>query len=284
MIRAGKSKQSTPKRKALGQSRLIFGKQREAKPFQCLECSLSYSPSVIQDIAAHAKHHDLHLCGKRWSPKWGEVVQSFSRSIPVKHRRNNNDCGPVTGAKEICTGAGTDQIVQISKTRSSEVKATLEIMHIVNEELQAPHDENHFWIGDSGINNNTQRRSLKSSDGSAFAYIRGGRAVGIITVEILNEVDERGRWMICDSAHVVPGVRPPVKLGISRIWVCKKERGGHIATRLLEAARHHTISGLEIAKWEMAWSQPSESGGKLAKSYNSVNHPKSGNVLIPCYI
>lgn len=156
----------------------------------------------------------------------------------------------------------------IRPVSAPEVKATVEIMNIVNDELNAPHDENDFW-------------SLPGGQGKAFVYVKDNRAVGVVTVEVLEP--SRGRWMVYESKSIIEHVRPTFLLGISRIWVCRTERHKNIATKLLEAARENTIYGRSIDRWQIAWSQPTDSGGKLASSYNGTRH-KSGKILIPCYI
>ena len=111
--------------------------------------------------------------------------------------------------------------------------------------------------------------------------VKNGRAVAVITMEIINS--NRSRWMIYDSKKIIDHITPSFTLGISRIWVCRTQRSNGIATQLLEAARKNVIYGREVNKHSIAWSQPTESGGKLASIYNGVKH-KSGKLLLPCYI
>lgn len=232
---------------------------------KCVHCEMTYSLNSPSDIIDHKKFHDMHLNGRQWAQVWGHILISYNNSIvPITtfsstFKRNLN----------IQTNIKTyEHIVSVSPNNLNEVKATLEILEVVNNELKAPHDENDFW--------------MKDNKGKVFVYVKDGRCIGIITVEYLAQT-QRGRWMVLETRDIVPNIFPNVKIGISRIWVCKNERNKGIAKRLLETARNYTILGSEIKKWELAWSQPSESGGILAKSYNSVIH-KSGKVLIPCYI
>lgn len=235
----------------------------------------------------------------------GSVTDMFSgnatktKSEPKVLSKGNNKDGPYgpesTYSLPISSGSGksrtttrsAEYIVMVSPSNKSETRAALEIMNIVNNELSAPHNENYFW---SGIDNDCiddSRLSVQTdykNQGKAFIYVKNDRAIGVITVEYLAEEEKRGCWMILGTKDIVPQVSPIVKLGISRIWVCKNHRGEGIALRLLETARKYSIYGTEVAKWELAWSQPSESGGELAKKYNSVFHEKSGKLLIPCYI
>lgn len=56
-------------------------------------------------------------------------------------------------------------------------------------------------------------------------------------------------------------------LGISRVWVCADRRRRGIATRLLDCARENFVYGMKIEKDDVAFSQPTESGGALARGW-----------------
>lgn len=58
-----------------------------------------------------------------------------------------------------------------------------------------------------------------------------------------------------------------VLLGISRIWVSNQFRKQGLARRLLDVARDNFMYGLTVEKRLTAFSQPTESGGKLARRY-----------------
>lgn len=213
---------------------------------KCPECLMVYNRAESADRILHDRHHELVMQGRPWSPNWGEAVQ-FDTPKSLSAR---------------------DKIVVIRPSYPPEIRAALQILNLVNQELHAP-EENEFW-------SNTE-----SENGRAFIYVRDTRAVGVITVEILTP--ERGRWMIHDTRVIIDHVRPAFKLGISRIWVCKTQRHHGIATKLIDTARSNVIFGETIDKYSVAWSQPTDAGGKLAHSFNSVRH-KSGKTLIPCYI
>lgn len=286
MARPAKNAQSNSGKK-LTQSVLRLDGSNSA-PRKCHACGMSFSPCIPSDNNLHEKYHTLHLNGRKWSLKWGDIVERYhlsreSNEVPLTDPQLAKKRG-MWLRSSLSPTLNHDYIVHISASRKNEVMATLDIMKIVNDELRAPQNENHFWshlYERDGIN---EYEGQNTPTGAAFVYVSNKRAVGVITLEYLNPRDERGRWMIYDTAGIVSNVKPSFKLGISRIWVCKEQRGRGIGTRLLEAARKHAVPGTELEKLDIAWSQPSESGGKLAKSYNSVVHQKSGKVLIPCYV
>lgn len=253
-----RSKSAGSKSRKLVQSRLQIGPHKTSL-IKCSQCEMTYSPSALDDAAAHKIYHDMHLKGRKWSSNWGTHIGSHGNSVMLT---------PPSSSRTGSLTAQNEQIVMVRPESVPEVKATMEIMDIVNDELNAPHDENDFW-------------SQPGGQGKAFLYVKDNRAVGVITVEVLEP--ERGRWMVYESKSIIEHVRPSFLLGISRIWVCRLERHKNIATKLVEAARENTIYGKCIDKRHIAWSQPTDSGGKLARSYNGTRH-KSGRILIPCYI
>lgn len=255
-----RTKAAGKKRSKFVQSRLQIGPQH--KLTKCTKCEMSYSSSVIDDVATHANYHDLHLKGKKWSSNWGADV-SFNLS-----NESLLLTPPPSSSKAGTSRLRDERIVMLRPDHQAELRTTLKIMDIVNDELHAPHNENDFWSHPDGT-------------GKAFLYIKGGRAVAVLTIEILEPT--RCRWMVYEDRSIVQRVQPCFTLGISRIWVCRTQRNCGIATKLLEAARANTIYGKTVERWAMAWSQPTDSGGKLASHYNGVKH-KSGKLLIPCYL
>lgn len=246
--------------KKLVQSRLLIGSKNNL--IKCTKCGMTYSPSIIDDTTTHKNYHEMHLKGKKWASAWGLAVSLTASNGPTSLTP------PSSSSKMAVPNIKNERIVMVRSDHQPEVRTTIQLLDIVNSELHAPHNENEFWC-------------RPNSSGKAFLYVKEDRAVGVLTVELLKP--ERCRWMIYENRIIVDGVNPQFVLGISRIWVCRTQRNKGIATRLLEAARCNTIYGKTIEKWAMAWSQPTDSGGKLASYYNGVKH-KSGKLLIPCYI
>lgn len=240
------------------QSKLFLGGKKETL-IKCAQCGMTYSNLSHNDISSHQKFHDIRLKGRKWSSKWGQEVSISTISV-------NTTPSLSQGNDQI---EFNEKVVMIRPGYKMEVNATIDIMTMVNDELNAPHDENGFWSEEH------------ENNGKAFVFVKNGRAVGALTMEILTK--NRGRWMIYKNKEIVQNSRPQFVLGISRIWVCKSQRLRGIATTLLNTAREHTIFGKNVDRRYVAWSQPSDNGGKMAIRYNSVKHG-SGEILIPCYI
>lgn len=239
---------------------------------KCKDCNLTYFSNSIKDLSMHKNYHQLQIHGRTWNDNWGKHIEYCQSSKKSKYKQMTlvSLTPPRTsssGVKDVSNS--NERIVEVRKGFKSEINALKETMDIVNEELQAPIDENDFWID-------------PNMDGKAFAYIKNNRIVGVITIEVITN-QSKGRWMVYETSKIIDHVKPNFDLGISRIWVCREQRGNGIAGKLLEVARCHTINGKTVNKFNLAWSQPSEMGGKLASIYNGVTH-KSGKLLIPCYL
>ncbi|CAI4061072.1 hypothetical protein SKDZ_06G0920 [Saccharomyces kudriavzevii ZP591] len=280
-MRAGKSLRTTGNKTNLIQSKLqVNGGSKSRKLVKCDKCEMSYSCTSIEDRAIHEKYHALQLHGRKWSPNWGSIVYTKERHSGTVHlSRSTGTITPLNSSPLKSSPSVAHQEENIVLVRpdkpNGEGRAMMEIMTLVNNELNAPHDENDIW------NSTTEER------GRAFAYIRNNRAVGVIIIENLygcdGSVSNRGRWMVYDSRRLVQNVYPDFKIGISRIWVCRTARNLGIATKLIDIARENIIYGEVIPRCQIAWSQPTDSGGKLASKYNGIVH-KSGKLLLPVYI
>ncbi|KAJ3371950.1 hypothetical protein HDU91_004816, partial [Kappamyces sp. JEL0680] len=59
----------------------------------------------------------------------------------------------------------------------------------------------------------------------------------------------------------------PAAVGVSRIWVASQHRKCGYAFALLESVRHSFVFGTELPREAIAFSQPTDLGQKLARSY-----------------
>ncbi|KOG99843.1 Eco1p [Saccharomyces eubayanus] len=280
-MKAKKSQRKTGKKQNLIQSTLqVNGGSKSNKLVKCDKCEMSYSSTSIEDRAIHEKYHALQLHGRKWSPNWGSIAYTKRDHSSTMHLSRSMGTMTPLNSSPLKNGSSIvhqeEKIVSVRPDKSNgEVRAMMEIMTLVNNELNAPHDENDIW------NSTTEEK------GKAFVYIRNDRAIGIIIIENLHggngKASDRGRWMVYDSRRLVQNVYPDFKIGISRIWVCRTARNLGIATKLIDIARENIIYGEVVPRSQVAWSQPTDSGGKLASKYNGVMH-KSGKLLLPVYI
>lgn len=207
----------------------------------CKECGMSFMPTYSLDVKLHVKFHSKSVDGRDWSLEWGS---------PVKF--------PVHVAKVM------EGYVVVKVTPSSRVaakNATQDMINLVNTELSAP-PENPTW------------NSGRAGAGAAYLYVskKDKKAVGVLVVERVS----RGRPMVMSTSEILPPdtmaihARMPVVMGVSRIFTVRNYRRMGISTALLDVARYDFIFGLRSQKLQVAWSQPSASGAKLALKWAPI--------------
>lgn len=220
------------------QTRLALGDEFQTT---CKECGMSFMPTYSLDVKLHAKFHSKSVDGRDWSLDWGS---------PVKFP---------THVAKVMEGYTVVKVTPSSRVAAK--KAAQDMIQLVNTELSAP-PENPTWNnGPAGA-------------GAAYLYVckKNKKAVGILVVERVS----RGRPMVVSTSEILPSdtmaihARFPVVMGVSRIFTVRNYRRMGISTALLDIARYDFIFGLRSQKLQVAWSQPSASGAKLALKWAPI--------------
>ncbi|KAL8827950.1 MAG: hypothetical protein Q9191_002877 [Dirinaria sp. TL-2023a] len=241
----------------------------------CEECGMEYIPSNSEDLALHREFHNMNKDGV-------EIGRIFlkdkgAKSVALNGRQLRRD----------------EDVVMIDRRCSlasrNKVKKVLEV---VNAELSAADiEDSHLWGGiDRACGAVSTRKTTKnegSTDGGtrfkAFLYLAGDKCIGLCLVERIASA-----YRAADAS--TPGMmqmRPPANtlssaisisdkkdvalLGVTRIWTSRTHRRQGVAVVLLECARRHFFYGMEVTKDLIAFSQPTESGGNLAKHWFGAN-------------
>ncbi|KAK6200080.1 N-acetyltransferase ECO1 [Scheffersomyces amazonensis] len=237
----------------LVQSILNFSTSSQSKT--CKVCGMSYYQHISKEVEIHKKYHTNFINGIIWPESFtAKSLRSFV--IPPKSKKH----------KTIQV-----QILTIDKTNKRQTTKIEQLLELVNKELNAPEDSK-YW-----------KDPLKESS-KVFILKIEDRAVGICTTDEIEDIQKQGRWMIHRTQTIVPNqVNNSIRLGISRIWIAPKWRRLGLANALLDIVLNHSIYGDILKKYQIAFSQPSYSGGLLAKKFNGVIH-KSGELLVPVYL
>ncbi|KAF1956709.1 sister chromatid cohesion acetyltransferas-like protein Eco1 [Byssothecium circinans] len=253
--------QPAPKKKRLVQMQLDLVAELSKT---CKVCGMDYIPSHAEDAALHRKFHAMNVGGV-------DVPKALSDKL-----RHN----------QVWSGGDGSFIAVVSRrdTHSLRNKAS-EVLRVVNTELGAvPMTNDVLW---SQMRNsiNAQFSAKGSADSpacdrfKAYLYIQGQKCVGACLAERINEafavLDQ-------DDASAPAGQLPadslsssisitnttdPAILGVSRIWTSNLHRKHGIARRLLDSARSDFLYGMTVDKAKVAFSQPTESGGRLARKW-----------------
>lgn len=166
----------------------------------------------------------------------------------------------ISYGKTIQTFPDGSSIVQVdSMSRGAEKNAVEDMLEQVNKELNAP-KANEGWKNEAG-------------QGAAYIYVVKKRAVGLLLVERVT----RGRWLDTASGELIENEKEvdTVLMGISRIYTARNHRRSQVATKLLNACTSHFIYGIHIEKTQIAWSQPSTLGTKLALAWSGIEYQQN---------
>ena len=170
------------------------------------------------------------------------------------------------------------------------------ILELVNAELSATDiDENTLW---SSTRPTEQSRDLRQAtkdqadDGGArfkaFLFISGDKCIGFCLAQKIksahavvatsirssdSQKEDRNILLGFSGSSISVTRKSSVALlGISRIWTSRKFRGRGLAEMLLDCARGNFFYGIEVPKKLTAFSQPTESGGRLARKWYGKEH------------
>ncbi|KAF2849271.1 sister chromatid cohesion acetyltransferas-like protein Eco1 [Plenodomus tracheiphilus IPT5] len=249
----------------------LVGQHRKA----CKTCGMEYIPSNVEDAALHRKFHAINMGGV-----------DFTKPVIERYRKT-----------EVWSGGNGSFISVIGRKDALALrKRASDVLTVINTELAAvsiPDDE--LWgqagrtiFADAPLEEIKALKAVVSAvDCQAplvdrfkiYLYFQGTKCVGACLAERIWEaftvIDQRGApEQACQipntpqsSSISISTASEPAMLGISRIWTSKQCRKQGIASRLLETARCNFLYGMIIEKEQVAFSQPTESGGNLARKW-----------------
>jgi N-acetyltransferase len=236
---------------------------------------MQYIPSHTEDAALHKKFHAMNLGGV-----------DFTKPFVERFRKN-----------QIWSGDGSFIAVVGRKDSLALRNRASDVLKVVNTELAAvPISDDELWgqitrrvHPDATEMSTTISKRLPLAKNEAngplvdrfkiYLYIRGNKCVGACLAEriweayrVLNPTtspeQEHGDGVTPQSSSIsISTDSAPATLGISRIWTSNQHRKNGIATRLLDSARSDFLYGLHVEKAKVAFSQPTESGGNLARKW-----------------
>lgn len=239
----------------------------------CKTCGMEYIPSNKEDAALHKEFHAMNLGGVDVGKKF-QTSKDLKKAYPRDKRWLNE---------------AEDMVMVDRKSPLWARNKVAKVLEVVNTELgSAEIKEEELWAPlpphTDRANQTTKKKGNEESEKAgdrfkAFLYLDGEKCVGFCLVEKISGAkrvvdsgtnrdqkpkDDLGLRSSSISASADLDL---ALLGIARIWTSKSHRGRGIAKDLLEAARGNFFYGIEIRKEMVAFSQPTESGGKLAEAW-----------------
>ncbi|KAJ5632968.1 hypothetical protein N7490_009307 [Penicillium lividum] len=241
-------KQKTQKSAPLRQMQIDLGNEVRKT---CATCGMEYIPSNTEDAALHKKFHEMNSTGV-------DLGKAFMRA---------NASRWVYEATRFEEGYVVIVDRKASPSAKSQAKKVLEV---VNKELSSPDiDEEVLWSQtEPPEHRKGQEDDEKVDRYRVFLHMKDSRCVGLCLTERIWEsqpviLEPNGN----SSSVSVKDEQHPAIVGVSRIWTSGASRRKGIALDLLDCVVSNYIYGMEISKDKIAFSQPTESGNRLASKF-----------------
>lgn len=241
----------------------------------CQTCGMEYIPSNKEDAALHKDFHGNNVGGV-------DLGKGFLKDAGLSR--------PPSSRASLREG---ETIVVVDRRSSASAKnKARKVLEVVNTELSAAAvDDEQLWGGiESSAPAPKPRigKKRKASSGrpdkrgdrfKVFLHLDGDNCVGfclaekigaacrVVDSEAGQKSSERVNSTSRSSSISCSTTADVALLGISRIWTSRSYRGRGIAFDLLDCARGNFFYGMEVPKDLVAFSQPTESGGRLAKRW-----------------
>lgn len=241
----------------------------------CQTCGMEYIPSNKEDATLHKEFHDMNVRGVDLGK--GFLKDACLSRLPLSRASLREG----------------EKIVAVDRRSSGSAKnKARKVLEVVNTELSAAAvDDEQLW---GGIQSSAPApkprisKKRKASNGGpdkrgdrfkVFLYLDGDHCVGFCLAEKISaacrvvdsEAGQKSSERVISnpksSSISCSSTADVALLGISRIWTSKSYRGRGIAFDLLDCARGNFFYGMEVPKDLVAFSQPTESGGRLAKRW-----------------
>ncbi|KAL8946499.1 MAG: hypothetical protein Q9222_007115 [Ikaeria aurantiellina] len=243
---------------------------------RCKDCGMEYIPSNKEDAALHKDFHTMNLQGVDVGKKFLQSKDGGLKRAYPRDKRWLNE--------------GEEMVVVDRKSPLWARNKVKRVLEVVNAELgSADVDDDDLWAPlaaklESRVPVTKKRKNGDVADNAgerfkAFLHIDGDKCNGFCLAEKISnaktvvgpESEKDGKTNLSSdvrsSSTLTSADIDVALLGIARIWTSKSHRGHGIAADLLETARGNFFYGVEVPKTLVAFSQPTESGGKLAERW-----------------
>lgn len=218
----------------------------------CATCGMEYIPSNTEDAALHKKFHEMNSTGV-------DLGKAFMRANASRwvYEATRFDEGYV--------------VIVDRKSSSSAKNQAKRVLEVVNKELSSPEIDDEILWSQATPPKHARDEEDKVDRYRVFLHMKDSRCVGLALTERIWEsrpvVQGETNGATKDSAVSVRDEVHPAIVGVSRIWTSGASRRKGIALDLLDCVVSNYIYGMEISKDEIAFSQPTESGKRLAHKF-----------------
>ncbi|KAJ5116440.1 hypothetical protein N7456_000788 [Penicillium angulare] len=214
----------------------------------CATCGMEYIPSNSEDAALHKKFHEMNSTGV-------DLGKAFMRANASRwvYEATRFDEGYV--------------VIVDRKASPSAKNQAKKVLEVVNKELSSPEiDDEVLWSQTEPPKHLIKDANEEKVDRyRVFLHMKDSRCVGLCLTERIWESRPNGATH--NSSVSVKDELHQAIVGVSRIWTSGASRRKGIALDLLDCVVSNFIYGMEISKDQIAFSQPTESGKRLASKF-----------------
>ncbi|KAJ5162389.1 hypothetical protein N7492_007781 [Penicillium capsulatum] len=217
----------------------------------CATCGMEYIPSNPEDSALHKKFHEMNSTGV-------DLGKAFMRANASRwvYEATRFDEGYV--------------VIVDRKASPSAKNQAKKVLEVVSKELSSPEIEDEVLWSQTEPPKHVQDDEEKVDRYRVFLHMKDSRCVGLCLTERIWEsrpVAQGPQNGANNSSVSVQDEIHPAIVGVSRIWTSGASRRKGIALDLLDCVVSNYIYGMEISKDQIAFSQPTESGKRLAHKF-----------------
>jgi N-acetyltransferase len=230
----------------------------------CNSCGMEYVPSNSEDSDLHDKFHSMNSVGI-------DLGKAFVKA---------------NASRWVYEAARCDEgyvVIVDRKASPSARNQAKKVLDVVNRELSSPViDENQLWsqveppkrLRKNGKKEETDRYKV-------FLHMKDSKCMGLCLAERiweanpvkLDAIQKKDSSDHHSSSISAEDTLDTAIVGVSRIWTCGEARRRGIAMDLLDCVINNFIYGLDIPKEQIAFTQPTESGSRLARCFFGLDEP-----------
>ncbi|KAB8532553.1 hypothetical protein FH972_025498 [Carpinus fangiana] len=252
----------------------------------CPRCGMQYLPAAPEDARAHSR-----FCARA-------SAASDEARLGVEISAKEQGGGRVVRSSDAKSAHGRfldkktnragDSVVEISRRSGAAGRVAAErVLEVVEAQLGAVRIGREALWGEiiTKVQQNAMEKEWKNDAFKVYLYVRKERCVGLCLAQkitrakrVLEQKEATAGQSGFSSIQTEETSISGVYMGISRIWVASGVRGVGIARELLDAACSEFLLGRVMKRYNVAFSQPTESGFRLARKWFGQDHDCNGDL------
>ncbi|CAG0889718.1 unnamed protein product [Cyprideis torosa] len=215
-----------PSKDKQGRCQMTLEAGQKSEVTQCQSCDFVYNSTDLDDVVAHAEHHD----------------KVTGRNPALRYH-----CWKQERIHYVSAQAPKGSIVSVKATDPpSRWKMALEALEVCNSEIG--------WKGD-------QKSSATDSEScQMFLYIHDKKIIGILLAE---RISSAFRVIPNEGSLLVETEPCPARCGVSRLWVAEAWRQFGVARHLISVLMEN-FEGTALSCEDVALTSPTEAGRRFA--------------------